>query len=113
MNVPFSRTRVKIFLCLCLSNLFLNWLAFLCFRSALLAKEKGDITQALSQLHELIEAVQKETSEDISPDFNCRYCYHNKDRIPRSRQNNVFFFIYHPQLALTSFTACKWQGYLH
>ena len=61
------------------------------FRSALLAKEKGDITQALSRLHELIEAVQKETSEDISPDFNCRYSYHYKDTIPSLRQRDQFF----------------------
>lgn len=41
-------------------------------RSAILAKEKGEVTEALSVLHQLVDDVNKDSSEEITPDFNCR-----------------------------------------
>ena len=45
---------------------------FLFSRSAILAKEKGEVTEALSVLHQLVDDVNKDSSEEITPDFNCR-----------------------------------------
>ncbi|KAL3872067.1 hypothetical protein ACJMK2_040023 [Sinanodonta woodiana] len=40
-------------------------------RNAILCKEKGDVTSALSQLNKLLEKLNKDDTE-VSPDFKCR-----------------------------------------